>query len=287
MTVGPDVHRFAHAAMATTFEVRCAHPDARYARQAAEAAFALVERLEQEQSRFIANSDVARINALDAGAGTRVSPQTMECLEIARRMYEITGGAFDVSLGSGLERLDLLVEDLTVVAREAGARLDLGGIGKGYAVDRVAELLLEWDVPRALVHGGWSSVVALEPPPEADGWALTLSAPDEADPRVLVRLSARQKALSASGTRKGDHILDPHTGTPVARRAVWVGLDRREGAEAGSPAATTETLSTAFMVLAIEQAEELCRFAGVEAWIFEQDRMIHLTPGARADKDAS
>jgi thiamine biosynthesis lipoprotein len=287
MTAAADVHRYAHAAMATTFEVRCVHPEARYARQAAEAAFALVERLEQEQSRFIANSDVARINELQAGAATRVSPQTMECLEIAQRMYEITGGAFDVSLGTGLDRLDLLVDDLAVVAREAGARLDLGGIGKGYAVDRVAELLLEWDVPRALVHGGWSSVVALEPPPDADGWSLTLSAPDEADPRVLVRLSARQKALSASGTRKGDHILDPHTGAPVARRAVWVGLDRGEGEEAGSPAAVAETLSTAFMVLTSEQAAEVCRFAGVEAWIFEQDLLVHLTSGARADKDAS
>jgi thiamine biosynthesis lipoprotein len=211
----------------------------------------------------------------------------MECLEIARRMYEVTGGAFDVSLGSGLERLDLLVDDLTVVARQAGARLDLGGIGKGYAVDRVAELLVEWDVTRALVHGGWSSVVALDPPPDTDGWALTLSAPDETDPRVLVRLSARQKALSASGTRKRDHIVDPRTGTPVARRAVWVGLDRGQADDAGSPAAVAETLSTAFMVLPTEQAGEVCRFAGVEAWVFEPDLLIHLTPGARADKDAS
>ena len=68
----------------------------------------LVDRLEQEQSRFIANSDVSRINDLSAGQGTRVSPTTMECLEIARRMYDVTGGAFDVSIGSGLDGLDLV-----------------------------------------------------------------------------------------------------------------------------------------------------------------------------------
>jgi FAD:protein FMN transferase len=230
---------------------------------------------------------VARINALEPGAATRVSPHTMECLHIARRMYEVTGGAFDVSLGSGLERLDLIDPELTVVAREGGARLDLGGIGKGYAVDRVAELLLEWDVPRALVHGGWSSVVALAPPPESEGWALTLSAPDEADPRVLVRLSAREKALSASGTRKGDHIRDPRTGQPARRRAVWVGRERGGEAEGGSPAALAETLSTAFMLLSTAEAARLCRSTGAEAWVFEEDRLIHLTADAVPDKDAS
>ena len=158
-------HRFSHAAMATLFEVRCVHADAGYAGQAAQAAFALVDRLEQEQSRFIANSDVSRINHLSAGQSTRVSPTTLECLEIARRMHDLTRGAFDVTLGSGWGGLDLAPEEFTVHVREAGVRLDLGGIGKGYAVDRVAELLEEWDVPQALVHGGFSSVLALEPPP--------------------------------------------------------------------------------------------------------------------------
>ncbi len=101
----------------------------------------------------------------------------MECLEIARRMYDLTGGAFDVSIGSGLDRLELDPDELTVHARRGGARLDLGGIGKGYAVDRMAEVLEEWEIPHALVHGGFSSVLALEAPPDRDGWPLTLSAP--------------------------------------------------------------------------------------------------------------
>ena len=80
---GLDALRFSHAAMATVFEVFCVHDDAAYARQAAQAAFDLLDRLELELSRFIANSDVSRINALAAGQTTRVSPETMECLEIA------------------------------------------------------------------------------------------------------------------------------------------------------------------------------------------------------------
>ena len=93
--------------MATVFEVHCVHADARYAAQAAQAAFELVDRLEQELSRFVENSDISRINHLAAGQGTRVSPWTMECLEIAWHVYGLTGGAFDVSIGSGLERLEL------------------------------------------------------------------------------------------------------------------------------------------------------------------------------------
>ena len=59
-------------------------------------------------------------------------------------------------------------------------RVDLGGIGKGYAVDLMAELLEDWGLERSLVHGGFSSVLALEPPAGGDGWPLTLSDPRDA-----------------------------------------------------------------------------------------------------------
>jgi len=280
------VHRFSHAAMNTLFEVRCAHPDPRYASQAAQAAFLLVDRLEQEQSRFVANSDVARINLLSAGEGARVSPSTMECLGIARRMHDLTLGAFDISVGTGLDGLELLAEDFTVVARRAGVRLDLGGIAKGYAVDRAAELLEEWEIGRALVHGGWSSVLALEPPPGGDGWPLTLSAPEPDERRVLARISARQEALSASGTRKGDHILDPRTGQPARRRAAWVSVHGREAGRPGSPATVAEALSTAFMVLSPDEVADLCRPAsGVEAWLVEEHGLVHLGEAPRGGSD--
>ena len=275
----PGVHRFSREAMATTFQVRCAHPDAAYAGQAAEAAFQLVAALEQEQSRFIPNSDVSRINELSEGEATRVAPSTMECLEIARRMYDATAGAFDVSVGSGLADLDLLPDEGLVRARRPGVRLDLGGIAKGYAVDRMAELLVEWEVPRALIHGGWSSVRALEPPPAAAGWDLTLSTPEPQDREVLARLAARRRALSASGTGKGEHILDPRSGRSAPRRAVWVALATADD-PSGSPAAVAETLSTALMVLSMAEIEDLLRRgAGVEAWILEGDRMVHFHPG--------
>jgi thiamine biosynthesis lipoprotein len=207
----------------------------------------------------------------------------MECLETARRLYDLTGGTFDVSIGSGLDRLELVPDELAVRTGADGIRLDLGGIGKGYAVDRMTEVLEEWQVPRALVHGGFSSVLALEAPPDREGWPLTLSAPGSGE--VLARVSAWQRALSASGTRKGDHILDPRTGRAVQDRAAWVSLPR----DAGWPASVAEGLSTAFLILPVEEVAALCRREpGLEAWLVREPAvgggapaLLHLAnPGA-------
>ena len=221
-----DVRRFSHEAMATVFEVHGVHADRRYAAQAAQAAFDLADRLERELSRFLPNSDITRVNHLAAGQRTQVSPSTLECLVIAQHMFDLTGGAFDVSIGTGLASLKLELDEFVVRATHGGVQVDLGGIGKGYAVDLMAELLEEWGLDSALVHGGFSSVLALEPPPGRDGWPLTFSDPAEPS-RVLARLSVRQTALSASGLRKGDHIVDPRTGEPArGRLAAWVAVPR-------------------------------------------------------------
>ena len=275
-----DLHRFSHEAMATVYEVYTAHADHRYASQAAQATFDLVDRLERELSRFLPNSDITRVNHLEAGESTRVVPTTLECLLIARHVFELTGGAFDVSIGTGLPSLELDPDESTVRATTRGVRVDLGGIGKGYAVDLMAELLEEWGLGAALVHGGFSSVLALDPPPDRDGWPLTLSDP-MAPGRELVGLSVRQTALGASGLRKGDHIVDPRTGTPVrGRPAAWAKVDRprpsapepiAEPQPRAAAAAVTDALATAFMLLSGDHVAELCRRSpGLEAWILEE-----------------
>ncbi len=269
------VRRFSHEAMATVFEVYAAHPDQQYASQAAQAAFDLADRLEHDLSRFIANSDVARINNLAAGESTRVGRATLECLLIARHLFDLPGGAFDVSIGTGMPQLDLDPDDFVVRAARDGVRVDLGGIGKGYAVDLMAELLEEWGIAAALVHGGFSSVLALESPAAGEGWPLTLSDPADRS-QVLARLSVRQTALAASGLRKGDHIVDPRTGEPVRNRiAAWVAVPRPQQAGADASAGATprvtavaDALTTAFMILGLEEIEGLCRRpGGLDAWI--------------------
>ncbi len=270
-----DVRRFSHEAMATVFEVHVLHPDAAYAGQGAQAAFDLVDRLERELSRFIPNSDISRINHLTDGDATAVTASTMECLLIARHLFEITGGTFDISIGTGLPSLELDPDARTVRAAAAGVRLDLGAIGKGYAVDLMAEVLEEWELATSLVHGGFSSVLALDAPAGHGGWPLTLSNP-VGDGGVLEHLSMRQTALSASGLRRGDHIVDPRTGRPVhGRVGAWAALPRPRSSPAGdgprlAPAAVADALTTAFMMLGADEIAELCdRSPGLRAWILD------------------
>jgi FAD:protein FMN transferase len=255
--------RFAHQAMNTEFEIFCVHDDADYAQQAAWAAFDLLDRMEHELSRFIPNSDISRINHLAAGERIRVSRWTVECLELARQAYDQTGGAFDISLGTGMQRLQVSPRDCMVTA--GGIRLDLGGIGKGYALDRMAEVLDEWDIRQALIHGGHSSVLALDAPPGLDGWPLTMGE------RTV---QARCRAFSASGIRtQGEHIVDPRSGRAVSGRlAAWVSLEL-DGSP--SPGAVAEAYSTAFLILPAGEVDAIrARHPGMESWLLEVETIL-------------
>jgi FAD:protein FMN transferase len=287
------IHRFAHEAMATVYEIFCAQQERQYAQQAAAAAFDLVDQLEGELSCHRENSDISRINHLRTRQDLLVSSWTMDCLVLARCFYMETRGAFDISLGSGFETLELFPADLAVRAGTEGVRLNLGGIGKGYAVDRAGEVLEEWGIHQALLHAGFSSVLALDAPAGKDGWLLTMSRPGEECDPVFARLIARRQALSSSGIRKGDHILDPRTGLAVRKRpGAWVaasmdaltaichrlkskwGVPESVPGEVGiSPSAAAEAFSTAFMVLSLEEIETCCRCqTGLQAWVIECDK---------------
>ena len=268
--------------MAAQFEIRCSHPDEKYARQAANFAFRVVDRLEQNLSCFIENSDISRINHLSAGEHTVVGYETMQCLQLARFMCGETGGAFDVSLGSESESLELVSGEFLIYAHANGVRLDMGAIGKGYALDRVAEVLEDWEIEQALLHAGYSTALALEPPSGCQDWPLTMRVPGKANSTVLATIAARQRALSASGIQKTNHILDPRTLKPVSsRQAAWISAPRQVLTDIGrtanvesSPAAVADALSTAFMIMLPEEIEQYCcRHPGLEAWILQP----HLT----------
>ena len=283
-------HRFAHKAMATVFEIVCVHEDRSYAGQAARAVFDLLDRLETELTCHRSSSDISRINCLKSGESASVGQWTMECLLMARHFHRQTGGAFDVALGSGLDKVELSPADARVRVHAGNVHLNLGGMGKGYAVDRAGELLEEWGICHALVHGGFSSVLALDAPPGRTGWPLTISLPAPGPAPVLLRMLARRCCWSASGIRKKDHIVDPRSGIPVRNRAaVWVsgavdalaaafprgdpaGSPARVFETGGSPSAVAEALSTAFMIMSLDEIADLCRrYPGVEARILTSD----------------
>ena len=95
-----NVHRFAHKAMATIYEIYFAGVDRQYASQAALEAFMLLDRLEQDLSRFNENSDITRINVAPEENPVRVSQDTFRCLLECQQLYSDTNGAFDVTIGT-------------------------------------------------------------------------------------------------------------------------------------------------------------------------------------------
>jgi thiamine biosynthesis lipoprotein len=246
-----EAYRFSHKSMATIFEVFVIHDDPLYGEQAAQAAFHELDRLEQELSRFIANSDINRINNLRRNQSVRVGLDAFECLKQCAELTRRTHGAFDVSFGqnSGLNGLELDETDFTVTLSADSVRLDLGGFGKGYAIDQMAKLFIEWDIKSVLIHGGQSSVLALDEPLGEKGWPVTLSDPIQTD-TILSQIHLNYRALSGSGLQKGHHIFDPRTGKPVeGRLAAWASTP--EGA-------VSDALSTAFMVMSLEEIENYC-----------------------------
>lgn len=272
----PGMKRFSHEAMATTFEVIVIHEDEKYARQAAAAAFEEVNRLEAELSRFIDNSDISRINNLPANKPLLLGLDAFQCLQLSCQIYAETEGAFDVTIGpllncwrnkdgspripsreevnrarqrTGTNLLQLDEDKYTIELLAAPIQIDLGGIGKGYAVDRMAELLREWSIDTALISGGYSSVLALDGPAGTKGWPLTISNPIQRK-EILARPHLTERALSGSGLKKGQHIIDPRSMRPVKGKiAAW---------SSAPDAAKADALSTAFMVMSPQQIEQYC-----------------------------
>lgn len=268
-----SLHRFGHEAMATVFEVFVYHEDHKYCSQAAHAAFCLVDGLEGHLSRFIENSDVSQINTLEAGRSLMVDVSTWRCLNDAKELYRLTGGVFDICFrskrgGRPIKEFfsspdDIILNDEISVSVRRGVDVDLGGIGKGFAVDAIAEEFNEWGLECFLIHGGKSSVRAGEAPEGARGWPVNIFMPARAQP--LKRVYARNVCLGASGVEKGEHIFSPVSGKGVVGgKCAW---------SVAPCASMADGLSTAFMIMDSADIEKLCEAReGFGGFIAEHDR---------------
>lgn len=247
--------RFKHEAMATWFEIVIAGHEEHYARQAAEAAFRELDRLESVLSRYVESSDIARANRMAGGESIAIGDDTLQCLLTAAMVVHCTRGTFDPayasqrSPGNPADALAFTVDPNahTLTSHVARLHLDLGAVGKGFALDQMANILEEWGARSALLNSGGSTVLALEPPPGASGWTIGLG--EGASRREVVLSHA---ALSGSGTAvKGAHLVDPRSGQPAVRSSrAW----------ALAPAATVaDALSTAFFVMGDAEVETFCR----------------------------
>jgi thiamine biosynthesis lipoprotein len=237
-----EISIFNQNAMATQFQVRIAGEEKKYAAQAAQAAFDVMVRLEAHLSRFRASSDISQIAQLVPGETLRLNRTTYACLEIAQKIEAATGGAFSVTAAARQSQPDaprwtLLRDTFSIRCDSGKLTFDLGAIGKGFALDCMADLLREWSCPAFLLVAGGSSILAGDPPPETAGWSCGLG-----DNQATQRYWLKQCSLSGSGLAvKGRHILDPRTGQPAQREnRAWALADT---------AAESDALSTAAMVL--------------------------------------
>ena len=236
------IHVFNHHAMATQFQVRIAGEEKTYAAQTAQAAFALVDELESKLSRFRANSEISQIAQLAPGDKLRLSEPVFACLRLAQKLEFATRGAFSVT-ASALKNqptkpLWALVESEFSIRCDSGRlEFDLGAIGKGFALDRMAEVLREWSCPAFLLVAGGSSILAGDAPIGTVGWDCGLGENNSTRRHWLANSS-----LSGSGLAvKGEHIFDPRTGLASARRnRAWA---------LATSAAESDALSTACMIL--------------------------------------
>jgi FAD:protein FMN transferase len=240
-TTMSEIHVFNHHAMATEFQVRIADAEKVYAAQAAQAAFALTDELESHLSRFRANSDISQIAQLLPGENLRLSEPVFSCLEIAKKIETATRGAFSITAAalksqSAPPRWTLLKEQFSILCESGRLDFDLGAIGKGFALDRMAEVLREWDCPAFLLVAGGSSILAGDAPQGTAGWSCGLG-----DDHSLQRYWLKNSSLSGSGLKvKGEHILNPRTGGPARRTTrAWA---------LAKCAAESDALSTACMV---------------------------------------
>jgi len=153
-----------------------------------------------------------------------------------------TRGAFSITAAAlktqpAQPQWSLLKEQFSIRCHSGKLEFDLGAIGNGFALDRMAEVLCEWDCPAILLVAGGSSILAGDAPPGIPGWSCGLG-----DDSSLQRYWLKNCSLSGSGLIvKGQHILDPRTGRTGHRRfRAWALADT---------AAESDALSTAAMVL--------------------------------------
>jgi thiamine biosynthesis lipoprotein len=299
----PQQHLFHHEAtrlsMACVYAIEAYGPDADALPRAIEDALDEVDRIDRLMSHYKADSPLSRVNREAARHPVTVEAELFDFIADAMRYNRDSDGAFDITVGPlmkawGFFRGDGRMpspDDLAAARRhvgpehvilnettksirfdDSGVELDLGGIAKGYAVDRVVRLLREHRISAALISAGGSTIYALGSPPGRDGWDVMIQ--DPLNPQKIARtVRLKDRALSVAGSSEKSfesggvrysHIMDPRTGRPV-QGVLSVAVLASSGT-AG------DALDDAFFVLGPEQSQRyLKKLPGVEVLFFVPD----------------
>jgi FAD:protein FMN transferase len=238
-------------AMGTTYSIALYGNDRVRMEAAVDAAFDEARRLDDQLSNYKPESEWSLVNRNAAARPVQVSPELFRLLSACVEYSRESEGAFDITVGPlmkvwgfykgagrlphrsevaaaltkvGYRHLSLDGASQTVRFDRAGVEMDPGGIGKGYAVDRMADILRRNGVKIALVAGSGSSIYAIgAPPDQPKGWRVEIKDPLDAR-KALVEVFLKDESMSTSGSyekffraegRTYAHIMDPRTGYPA------------------------------------------------------------------------
>jgi len=262
-------------------------------------AFDEVDRIDRLMSHYKAESPLSRINREAAAHPVAVEAELFDFIAEAMRYNRESGGAFDITVGPlmkawgffrgegrmpsdealasarrhvGSAHVVLNASDRTIAFDEPGVELDLGGIAKGYAVDRAVRVLQQRHVSAALVSSGGSTIYGFGAPPGKAGWDVTIQDPVDARKTALT-VTLKDRAVSVAGTSEKSfefdgvtysHIMDPRTGRPVQGMLTVAVL-----ADTGTAG---DAMDDALFVMGVERSRTyLETHAGAEALFFLAD----------------
>jgi thiamine biosynthesis lipoprotein len=285
--------------MGTMFDIVAYHSSRSIAEQAVESAMGEIVRLDQVMSHFNADSNLSKLNREGHRGFVSVESSLYEVIEASMRFSRLSGGKFDVTVAPllrtwkrahaegrhpsareisdarrcvGYEKIEARAPD-RIRFRSDCLEIDLGGIGKGYAVDRAVAVLEAAGIRHALINAGSSSIAAIGAPPGRDGWPVQLGARLRPEERTTVSGSStlllRDNSISTSQQNSASPeleagfggIVDPQNGAPAdSRLAVSV---------VARSATVSDALSTTLLLVSSEDGRQiLAQFADASAlWI--------------------
>ncbi len=280
------MHQFEHQAMATQYLLSIVEEERAFAEEVATQCFQLLDELELKLSRFVPDSDISRMNKLKAGGELWIDRETWEVLQQAIQVQQWTNGNFDIGVGEHMNifraakqgllnafemnkaletaqaekqaaSLYLDPEHPRFYCVKAGMQFDLGGIGKGYALDQLAHLLMELEVGNYSINAGESTVMTAGLKADGKPWQFTL-----ANTYVQQQIQIANLVVSASGTfHQGQHIFDPRTGknngiSEIDR--VWVACEK---------GAFSDAFSTGLFLLSVSEITALVDEVSEIIWV--------------------
>lgn len=225
------------------------------------AAYQRLKAIEKKMNRFDPKSEISLVNRIADVAQVYVSDDLYKCLKLARKVSDITDGAFDITLDGNYRNIVLDDNKKTISFSKPGIKINLDGIAKGFGVEEARLLLFKMGVKSGMINMTSSIAVV------GGNWKIGIKNPLKENDLLEVISLNTQEALSTSGNyEQGNHILDPKTQKPVnsiVSLTIW-----------GQDAGFLDGLSTGLFVLGSDKARRLVKKLGLHMTMLAKDRKI-------------